>query len=212
QREPVRLHRLHHHTPAPTDTANSMDRGYDTFPATHTHEHAQQRSTALKSTQPPAVGSPYFVGAGGYCGQDDEPDIIDYASPPPGQPNPWCKWLPTAAGDAIEFDEDQEKFYDSERWMLYLVDTFLRPGATLQAELRVPVAGRVYADEFAAFTFDHDVDGVLLAQGDYEEDVWRLIVRHNTVLFQDGTFHEKGPVTWDTPEVPLTLATGRPTR
>lgn len=155
---------------------------------------------------------PYYVDAGGSFGQDDEPDIIEYSTPPPHQPNAWCKWIPTPAGDGIMYDDTKEKFYDSEVWMLYLVDTFLRPGATLQAELRDPVEGHVYAEELAAFTFDHDVDGVLLAQGDYQEDVWRLIVRHNTVLYQDGTLDKRGNVTFDAPEIPVTYTEGRPTR
>ncbi len=158
---------------------------------------------------------PYFVDAGGSYGQDDEPDVIEYTAQPPNQPNAWCKWIPTPDGAQLVFDDTKEKFYDSEVWMLYLVDTFLRPGATLQAELRDPacrVPGHVYAEELAAFTFDHDVDGVLLAQGEYPEDVWRLIVRHNTVLFQDGALGKRGSVTFDAPEVPVTYTQGRPRR
>ena len=108
------------------------------------------------------------------------PDVVDYNRPPGGQPSLWCNWAPTADGAAIKWNET-EKFRDAEIWMQFLIDVFLRPGASLQAELADPVPGRVYDDAFAAFTFDHVVNGTIDAQGDDPEDTWRLVVADNTV-------------------------------
>ncbi|GIG86208.1 hypothetical protein [Plantactinospora endophytica] len=123
---------------------------------------------------------PYFVDGGGYAGQDVEPDVRDVGKPPPGQPGLWCQWIPSEDGATLGWDEE-EKFYEAERWMAYLIDTFLRPGATLAGELAAPVAGRVYAEEFAGFSFDHVVDGVIEAEGEEPDDRWRLAVRDNVV-------------------------------
>ncbi|MGX7670363.1 hypothetical protein [Plantactinospora sp. DSM 117369] len=124
---------------------------------------------------------PYFVDGGGYAGQDIEPDVLDGGSePPPGQPGLWCQWVPSEDGCTLGWDEE-EKFYDAERWMAYLVDTFLKPGATLAGELAAPLPERVYAEEFAEFTFDHVVNGVIEAQGDEPDDRWRLELRDNVV-------------------------------
>lgn len=123
---------------------------------------------------------PYFVGGGGYAGQDIEADVVDGSKPPPGQPGLWCQWVPSEDGSSLAWDEE-EKFYEAERWMAYLIDTFLKPSAALAGELATPVSGRVYADELAQFTFDHVVDGVIGAEGEEPEDRWRLEVRDNVV-------------------------------
>jgi hypothetical protein len=122
------------------------------------------------------VAGPYALDETGFRG----PDVIDYNQPPEGQPSLWCNWAPTADGTAIGWNE-AEKFYDSAEWMQYLIDTFLRPGATLQAELAQPVPGRVYDDAFAGFTFDHTVNGTIDAQGEDPDDTWRLVVQDNLV-------------------------------
>jgi hypothetical protein len=79
-----------------------------------------------------------------------------------------------------------EKFYYAEEWMTYLIDMFLKPGAVLGSELSNPVPGRHYPEEFRHFTFDHDLNGAFDAQGDYDDDRWRLIVTANTVKFYRG--------------------------
>lgn len=126
---------------------------------------------------------PYFVDGTGYAGQGHDADIEDYNQQPADQPGLWCGWAPTEHGDGIEWN-GVEKFYRSTEWMTYLIDTFLKPGATLQQELTAPVPGRVYADEFQHFTFDHQVDGVIEAQGEDSDDRWDLVVKDNTVSGQ----------------------------
>jgi hypothetical protein len=88
--------------------------------------------------------------------------------------------VPTEDGSAIAWDE-VEKFYDAERWMAYLIDTFLKPGATLARELSDPVPDWVYPEEFAHFTFDHVINGTIEADGEEFEDRWRLEVHDNVV-------------------------------
>lgn len=129
---------------------------------------------------------PYFVDGSGFFGQDRDPDITDYNQPPPGQPELWCQWEPTEDGSAIQWN-GTEKFYSADEWMAYLIDTFLKPGAALQAELANPVDGRDYPEDFRHFTFDHDVNGVINAQGEDAEDKWRLVVTSNAVAKQPVT-------------------------
>jgi hypothetical protein len=71
--------------------------------------------------------------------------------------------------------------------MAYLIDTFLRPGATVALELAARVPERVYPDEFALFTFDHVVNGTIEASGEEPGDRWRLEVRDNTVFVVEHT-------------------------
>lgn len=112
---------------------------------------------------------PYFVDGNGFAGQGDDPDIIDYNRPPPGQPGLWCHWVPD--GDGIEWDGG-ENFYDSADWMKYIIDHFLRPGAHAASELPFLQA-------------NHTCNGVIKAQGEDIDDRWKLIVEDNEVRVVD---------------------------
>jgi len=112
---------------------------------------------------------PYFVDGGGFAGQAHEEDVIDYNSPPPGQPGQWCQWAPTEDGTAIEWDGG-EKFYDSAEWMEYLIDHFLKPGALAD----LPFLQK-----------NHVVNGVIKAQGEDMDDRWKIIVQNNAVSVED---------------------------
>src|SRR5262245_48577210 len=147
-------------------------------PPLNEHEVAYLRRFA-ESRRMLRGNGPYYTGTG-YAGQDQEPDIIEYGEPAEGQPGLWCQWTPTDDGAGIEWD-GEEKFYSAEHWMPYLIDTFLRQGAQLQHELADRVAGRYYAPEFEHFTFDHVVNGTIDAEGEEEDDVWRLVVTDNEV-------------------------------
>jgi hypothetical protein len=109
---------------------------------------------------------PYFVDGTGFAGQGHDPDIRDYNSPPPGQPGLWCQWVPNADGTAIEWDGG-EKFYDSVGWMKYLVDHFIGSDPIAASEL--------------PFLKPHVLNGVILAQGEDEDDRWHLVVADNVV-------------------------------
>lgn len=145
---------------------------------------------------------PYYAEPGTNCGQSHDDDVLDYNKPPHDQPGLWCQWEPTDDGTAITWN-GAEKFYDSADWMAYLIDTFLRPGATAQQDLPGPdnpgACGRpewTYPDALRHFTFDHICNGEIDARGESPDDVWRLVVRDNRVVVQHGeiTFSEETDV------------------
>lgn len=120
---------------------------------------------------------PYYAnpGSDGF-GQDNEPDIVSYNDPPAGQPSLWCQWVPTEDGAAIEWDGG-EKFYHSEKWMAYIIDHFLKPGAH---------ASKSGDPQFKDFTFNHKVSGTIHAYGEDRDDIWRLVVTDNAVKVERG--------------------------
>jgi hypothetical protein len=88
-----------------------------------------------------AVGLPlgkeggYFVGAQGFMGQDADDSVLNYNTPPAGQPGLWCQWEPNEDGTAIVWNQ-AEKFYDYIRWLEYLIKHFLAPwGYVLDGEV-----------------------------------------------------------------------------
>jgi hypothetical protein len=111
-------------------------------------------------------------------------DTVDYNGVSPEQPGLNCHWKPTDDAAGIEWD-GQENVRQPVEWMRYLIATFLDAGATLRAELADPVPGRHYPPEFAYFTFDHVVSGIIEAHGEYRHDRWRLIVEDNEVRAED---------------------------
>lgn len=119
---------------------------------------------------------PYFVDGNGDFGQGNGPDVIYNYNDPDTQPGLWCQWTPTEDGAAIEWD-GREKFYESEAWMIYIIDHFLKPGAE---------ASKTDDPQFASFTFDHVVNGTIEAQGEDNDDKWRLVVEDNVVRTQQA--------------------------
>lgn len=119
---------------------------------------------------------PYTVDDGEYRGAD----TIDYNAYAEGQHSLWCDWVPNADGTCISWN-GTEKFHEPDQWMAYLIDTFLKPGAHLSAELRDRVPGRYYDKRFGSFTFDHVVDGTIGAQGDDHDDRYQVVVTNNRV-------------------------------
>jgi hypothetical protein len=123
---------------------------------------------------------PYFVAGSGPFGQGRDDDIRNFNQPPDGQAGLWCQWEPAEDGRAIKWN-GEEKSYKSAEWMTYIIDTFLKPGAVLASELASPVPGRHYPEQFRHFTFDHELNGVIDAQGEIDDDQWQLVVTENTV-------------------------------
>lgn len=128
------------------------------------------------------------------CGDDDlrewprDDESRDrYNRPPEGQPGLWCSWTPTDDGTAIEWD-GSEKFSNSVEWMRYLITQFLSHDAALQWETpeweREPWSDQLdrhHAPEFQHFTYDHVLNGMVNAQGEEDDDAWRLMVVENAV-------------------------------
>ena len=151
-------------------------------PALNPHEiHYLEKFSTTRHLH--RTSGPYVVTAERDHDTDQESDVVitnGRSGPPPEQPGYWCQWIPTGNGSALVWDEE-EKFYDADLWMAYLIGTFLAPDADLARELAEPVPGRVYPEEFAHFTFDHRVHGVIGAEGEEPDDLWRLEVRDNVV-------------------------------
>ncbi len=119
---------------------------------------------------------PYFVGGSGFRGQGHDPDVRNQNQAPEGQPGLWCHWVPSDDGSLLAWDE-AEKFYEADAWMAYLIDHFLRAGA------RASISGE---EQFAAFTFDHVLNGEIEAQGEELADRWLLRVEDNEVSVLPG--------------------------
>lgn len=128
---------------------------------------------------------PYYATGGHGMENSGAHGIRNGNRPPLGQPGLWCQWVPTEDGTALEWD-GSEKFYRSEEWMAYIIETFLKPDAKLQHEMLFPGSDlypeRYYAPEFPHFTFNHFLTGVIEAQGEDPEDTWKLVVRDNEVM------------------------------
>lgn len=53
-----------------------------------------------------------------------------------GYPGFWCDWVPTEDGKGIEWN-GTEKFYDYEKWIQLIIDTYLTPwGIKLTGRVR----------------------------------------------------------------------------
>lgn len=125
---------------------------------------------------------PYHAVDDGANGQSDTTGVREYNRPPAGQPGLWCGWTVTDEGDQIIWDGG-EKFYDAEKWMAYLVEHFLKPGA-------------IAASTLPFLQANHVCNGEIDAQGEESDDRWKLIVENNRV----GTRHAStifGPTDWE---------------
>jgi hypothetical protein len=132
---------------------------------------------------------PYFVDGSGYRGQGADPDVRDHNTAAAEQPGLWCQWVPDDEGTCLEWDGG-EKFYDAERWMAYLIEHFLRPGACAES---------VDDPQFADFSFDHCLDGEIDASGEDPDDRWLLRVADNEVFVLEGDVVYGDPVQVDVP-------------
>ena len=102
-------------------------------------------------------------------------DIIDYNTPPEGQPGLWCQWTTNNNGTEIQWDGG-EKFYHAPEWMSYLRSYFLTLGA---AKFQEP--------EKLHFLTEHQIRGTVYAIGeDQLHDVWKLKVDHDGVFVSIG--------------------------
>lgn len=75
---------------------------------------------------PVGVDGGYFVGGGGFAGQERSSDVTEYNGSPQGQPGLWCKWAVSEDGKAIEWD-GAEKFYYYADWLDYIIGHFIEP-------------------------------------------------------------------------------------
>jgi hypothetical protein len=121
---------------------------------------------------------PYYVDRAGDFGQAHDDSVLDYNTPPDGQPGLWCQWVPTKDGSYIEWNE-AEKFYTGAEWMKYLIEHFIGQDPLAQ---RMP------------FLTGHTCNGEIEAQGEDSDDRWKLIVKDNRV------YVSKASITYGAPE------------
>jgi hypothetical protein len=113
-----------------------------------------------------AVGLPigpdacYFVGGGGYGGQDHDSSVVDYNQEPEGQPGLWCKWEPSEDDTEIQWS-GAEKFYDYVEWLQYLIDHFLK-------------------------RWGYVLSGEVCWQGEEREDFGKIFVEGNEITVLEG--------------------------
>lgn len=109
------------------------------FSETRRMQRDPQKAALLPDPIREAVGLPlgkeaeYFVGGGGFAGQEHDASILDYNNPPAGQPGLWCQW--EAGADGVRWNGG-EKFYYYVDWLEYLIANFFQPwGRTLNGEV-----------------------------------------------------------------------------
>jgi hypothetical protein len=114
---------------------------------------------------------PYAVPGNPYLEEREKGDIDAYNRVAPGQPELWCRWEVCWDGCCLAWD-GREKFYQSVRWLRYLIDHFLRPEAQ---------AARSGLAQFEAFTFDHRLDGLVIASRRDTRELSAICVQDNVV-------------------------------
>lgn len=114
-------------------------------------------------------GGPYAV-PDVVC-EPEPPGSRAWHLPPQGQPTQWCDWAPCWDGCCLTW-EGEERFAGVGTWLGYLVDHFLRPGAA---------AARVGDPQFAAFTFDHVLDGMVVGCRRDNKQLFAVTVHQNRV-------------------------------
>jgi hypothetical protein len=126
----------------------------------------QNRTDPLREKVGLPVGpdGAYFVGEDGAFGQAQAMDIVDYNSPPEGQPGLWCQWIPTNDGSGIEWDQG-EKFYEYVEWLIYIIDHFLKP-------------------------WGYVLNGSVYWRGEEFYDMGTITVDNNEVSYQTGAFNQ----------------------
>lgn len=104
---------------------------------------------------------------------DDDPsaDVASYNRVAAGMPGLWCPWTCCDKGCCLRWDL-AEKPYAPDRWLRYLIDTFLRPGAALAADPAARAAG---------LTFDHLLGGALVGERRETGELFALSVKDNVV-------------------------------
>lgn len=98
-------------------------------------------------------------------------DVDSYNRTAPGMPGLWCPWTCCDEGCCLLWDGG-EKPYAPQRWLTYLIDTFLRPGAALADDPSARARG---------LTFDHVLNGMIVGERRETTELFALQVRDNKV-------------------------------
>jgi hypothetical protein len=102
---------------------------------------------------------------------DRSGDLDAYNRVAPGMPGLWCPWTCCDDGCCLVWDS-VEKPYAPVPWLRYLIDTFLRPGATLAGDPAAVARG---------LTFDHVLNGMIVGERRETGELFALEVINNEV-------------------------------
>jgi hypothetical protein len=83
---------------------------------------------------------------------------------PTDLPDVVCPWAPSCAGRCL-IPDGRNDHRDAARWLQFLVDHFLKPGARASSSDN---------QEFAAFTFDHHLGAVVAAHRSDSGALWLI--------------------------------------
>jgi hypothetical protein len=134
--------------------------------AEYDYLHAFARSR--RSYRP---GGPYAVSPEDpHTGSGDR-EVELYNQIADGQPGYWCQWVPCPHGCCLVWD-GHEKFYAGPAWLRYLIDHFLRRDAHARTSR---------GSQFAGFTFDHEMNGMIVGEQGDNRELFLLRVEGNEV-------------------------------
>lgn len=102
---------------------------------------------------------------------DREDDVASYNRVAMGMPGLWCPWTSCDEGCCLRWDGG-EKPYAPDRWLRYLIDTFLRADAARAADPEARVLG---------LTFDHVLNGMIVGERQETSELFALAVKDNVV-------------------------------
>lgn len=141
----------------------------NSFSATRRMKRNAEMTVTIPDPAREAVGLPigdegaYFVGATGFRGQNHATDVVDYNSPPAGQPSLWCQWIVNDSDQELEWDQGG-KFYDYCDWLEYLIEHFFKP-------------------------WGYTLNGSVEWQGEERDDMGMLVLKNNELNTLQGRVH-----------------------
>lgn len=137
-------------------------------------------------------GGPYDVPPNPFADERVDVDIDAYNRPAPGQPQLWCQWAVCWDGCCLTFDGD-EKFYEPERWLRYLIDNFLVSGGKASTS-GLPI--------FEEFSFSHRLDGLIIGCRRDTREMFALcvddsVVRRKVLVAGDESYSGRGRLPYE---------------
>lgn len=140
-------------------------------------------------------GGEYAVPDNPHAEDPDDFAADTYNTPPPGQPQLWCDWEVCWDGCCLTWSGN-EKSYQMTRWLSYLIEHFLKPGAR--------AAG---CPGFEGFTFDHVVSGQVVGCRRDNKELFSIVVTDNRV--REKVLRPADPRYTDFPPLPYEASADR---